>query len=253
MSTFFRTQAASRCHYTEVGKTRIYSEVVGSGSPLVLVHGLGGSTRWWSRNRRVLAQHHEVHLIDMAGFGRSNGSFVLAEAAEQLARWAECRGLEHMNLVGHSLGGYITACLAASHPHLVDRLILVGAALSSPDLPRGGAKMQGPPVPFSMMPVVLGDVARAGLGVMARVAYELVRSDVRATLAQVRARTLLVWGEKDSAVPLSVGRAAVKQIPGARLAVICNAGHAPMWEQPLAFNHTVLSFLADQPIKPLVP
>lgn len=253
MSTFFCPNSAPRCHYTQIGSTRIYSEVHGSGEPLVLIHGLGGSTRWWSRNKRALAQRHEVHLIDMAGFGRSNGRFVLHEAAQQLAEWSERCGLGPMSVIGHSLGGYIAAHLAARHPQLVSHLVLVGAALSSPDLPRAGAKVQGPPVPLSMMPLVLGDVARAGVGVMARVAYELVRCDVRETLAQIRARTLLVWGERDGAVPIEVGRAAVKQIPGARMAVICNAGHAPMWEQPLAFNHTVLSFLAGQPIRSQVP
>lgn len=255
MATFVypRSKEAPRKYYTQLGKTRIYSEVLGAGQPLVLVHGLGGSTRWWSRNSGALAQHHEVHLIDLAGFGRSSGSFVLCEAAQQLAEWTRLRGLGRVHMIGHSLGGYIAACLAASHPEVVDKLVLVSAALSSPDLPRGGARMQGPPVPLSMMPVVLGDVARAGIGVMARVAYELVRADVRQTLARVRARTLLVWGEHDGAVPLSVGRAAVRQIPGARLAVICDAGHTPMWEQPLAFNHTVLSFLAGRPIHTQVP
>jgi pimeloyl-ACP methyl ester carboxylesterase len=253
MATFFRTQAAPQCHYTQIGPTRIYSEVLGSGPPLVLLHGLGGSTRWWGRNKLALAKHHEVHMIDMAGFGRSNGSFVLAEAAQQLAEWSQLRGLGRVNLIGHSLGGYIAACIAANNPQLIDHLILVGAALSSPDLPRSDAKFQGPPVPLSMMPLALCDVARAGFGVMARVAYELIRSDVRETLSRVRARTLLVWGERDGAVPLSVGRAALKQIPEARLAVICNAGHTPMWEQPLAFNHTVLAFLAGQPIRSQVP
>jgi pimeloyl-ACP methyl ester carboxylesterase len=237
-----------KCHYTKIGRTRIYSEVLGSGPPLVLIHGLGGSTRWWGRNKRALAQNHEVHMVDLAGFGRSSGSFVLAEAAHQLAHWAELRGLGRVSLIGHSLGGYIAACIAASHPQVVDRLILVGAALSSPDLQHDGSRMQGSPVPFSMMAVALGDVARAGLAVVARVAYELTQADVRETLAQIRARTLLVWGEYDNAVPLSVGRAAVKQIPEAKLVMICDAGHTPMWEQPIAFNHTVLAFLADEPI-----
>jgi len=252
MSPLYAVRPAHKGHYTKIGSAHIYAEVLGSGPPLVLVHGLGGSTRWWERNKQILAQHYEVHMVDMAGFGRSKGSFILAGAADQLADWARLCGLGPINLVGHSMGGYIAAAMAANYPLQIDRLVLVSAALSQPELERGGAQIQGPPVPLSMMPVVLEDIARAGLMVMARVAWELGRADVRETLAKVQARTLLVWGERDSAVPLSVARAALKQLHAARLAVICNAGHAPMWEQPLAFNHTVLSFLKDQPIRSLV-
>jgi pimeloyl-ACP methyl ester carboxylesterase len=54
---------------------------------------------------------------------------------------------------------------------------------------------------------------------------------------------LLVWGERDKSVDLSVGRAAAALIPGARLVVLPGAGHAPYLEKPEAFNRAVIEFL----------
>src|SRR4051794_26940112 len=61
--------------------------VAGDGPPVVLVHGLAGSTRWWSRNLANLAAHHRVYLVDLPGFGtlrRHRERFILAEAASWL-------------------------------------------------------------------------------------------------------------------------------------------------------------------------
>lgn len=250
MATSKSIDVAPQSHYTMIGTTRIYSESLGSGPPLILIHGLGGSTRWWRRNQYQLAEHHEVHLVDLPGFGRSSGHFLLARATEDLAAWLWQRGLERVSLVGHSLGGYLAARLAASEPQLVDRLVLVAAAINVPSLSQIGATLPSLPLPFSIMPVVVEDIVRAGPLVLAQVAYELIKTDVRETLAHIQAQTLLIWGDRDSAVPLTVARAALKHLHTAGLSIIPNAGHAPMWEQPLAFNHRLRTFLADLPTEP---
>lgn len=234
-----------------IGSTRFVSEQAGAGPPLILLHGLGGSTRWWARNWRTLAHHHEVHLLDLAGYGRSRGRFVLAEAAHTLALWMERVGLQQAHLLGHSLGGYVSLALAAMHPELIDRLILTGAALNVG--PRGRQAARLPRArqrvfPFSMLPIVLPDALRAGLFSMAQVAKELIDSDMSLALERLQARTLLIWGEDDLAVPLSVGREIARRRPDVTLAIIEDAGHAPMWEQPFLFNRLVLDFLADRPI-----
>ena len=86
------------------------------GEPVVLVHGLSGSTRWWSRNIPALAEHYSVYLLDLPGFGamrRLRRRFVLAEAASWLSAWMEAVGLDSAHLVGHSMGGYVCVRLAA--------------------------------------------------------------------------------------------------------------------------------------------
>lgn len=63
-------------------------EVAGEGEPVVLVHGLSGSTRWWSRNAPALARRCRIYLVDLPGFGamrRLRRHFVLTETADWLS------------------------------------------------------------------------------------------------------------------------------------------------------------------------
>src|SRR5918992_1428287 len=115
--------------YVQVGSSTMYAEISGSGQPLILVHGLGGSTRWWARNVPALARSCRMYVLDLLGFGRSRGQrFVLRDAAGLLVHWMDQLGLARASIVGHSMGGFIAAYIAAQFPERVERLVLVDAA-----------------------------------------------------------------------------------------------------------------------------
>jgi pimeloyl-ACP methyl ester carboxylesterase len=229
----------------QIGSAKIYSEVVGAGPPVVLLHGLAGSSRWWEKNVGALAQSHEVHTIDLVGSGKSAGRFVLHETANILATWMERCDLERATLVGHSMGGHIAADMAATHPQLVERLILVDAALNiaGASQPAGQALSALSYLPFGMLPLIVPEALRAGLPKLAQTAMDLMKTDMGPALEQIRAPTLVVWGEHDPCVPLSFGYRLASMLPGKALAVISGAGHVPQWERPAAFNRVVTTFL----------
>src|SRR5215208_4488739 len=108
-------------------------EVVGSGPPLILLHGLSGSGRWWGRNVPVFARSFRTYAVDLPGFGGSRPVrwSRLDDIADRLADWLEDEGLPKAHVAGHSLGGAVAARLAARHPDRVDRLVLVDAAIRS--------------------------------------------------------------------------------------------------------------------------
>jgi pimeloyl-ACP methyl ester carboxylesterase len=122
-------QRAQRPH------TLLYSEKRGYGEPLVLIHGLGGSCRWWERNTDALAKHFQVHVIDLMGCGKSatQGKFVLQEAAQHVKHWMETHRIRRAHVVGHSMGGFVAAELAADYPDMVEKLVLVDAAIVPPE------------------------------------------------------------------------------------------------------------------------
>src|SRR5436305_923836 len=112
----------------QVGQYLVYYQVVGEGEPLVLVHGLSGSLRWWRRNVPALAEHYRVYLIDLPGFGMMRHfprRLTLDEVADDLAAWMKAVGLQKVSLIAHSMGGYLCMRVAATQPELVERLVLV--------------------------------------------------------------------------------------------------------------------------------
>ena len=77
----------------QIGTVEIFYQVLGRGEPLVLLHGLSGSGRWWSRNVEALARHFCVYIVDLVGFGASRNTqpFVLRDAAGSIAQWNSAR------------------------------------------------------------------------------------------------------------------------------------------------------------------
>ena len=83
-----RTKRRVSRHEVRVGGWPVRYEAAGEGEPVVLVHGLSGSTHWWSRNVQAIAERYRVYLVDLPGFGRMRHSrrrFILAEAAGWLS------------------------------------------------------------------------------------------------------------------------------------------------------------------------
>ncbi len=230
-------------------------EVAGRGDPVVLVHGLSGSTRWWARNVPSLAEHYRVYLVNLPGFGAlrfSGPRFVLAEATSWLLAWMEAVGLESAHLVGHSMGGYLCLKVAARRPEAVRRLVLVDpAGMPSHRTMLGhlgplllSARYARP----TFLPVLVRDALYAGPFTLLRAARDLLAEDVRGDLRRVGAPTLLVWGERDPLIPPSVGDVMRAEIPASRLLVIEGAGHNPMFDRPKDFNGALLAFLAGEPV-----
>ena len=230
-------------------------EVAGHGEPVVLVHGLSGSTRWWDRTVGVLAPRYRVHLVDLPGFGsmrRAEGGFVLSEAADWLASWMEAVGLQRASLVGHSMGGYVSIVLAARRPDLVRRLVLVAPA----GVPTGRS-IPGYLLPLlwsgrymtpGFLPVLVRDAMRTGPLTLLGAARELLAEDVRAYLHGIQAPTLLIWGRRDTLVPPSVGDLMRGEVPTSRLLVLDGAGHVPMFESAAQTNAALLAFLDGEEV-----
>jgi pimeloyl-ACP methyl ester carboxylesterase len=230
-------------------------EVGGEGDPVVLVHGLSGSTRWWDRNVPDLAKYYRVYLVNLPGFGafgRRAQRFVLAEATSWLLAWMEAVGLESAHLVGHSMGGYLSLKLAARRPEAVRTLVLVDPA----GIP-SGRTMIGHLGPLllsaryarpAFFPVLVRDALYAGPFTLLRTARALLAEDVRGDLGRIEKPTLLVWGSLDPLIPSSIGDVMRAEIPDSRLLIIEGAGHNPMFDCPEDFNGALLAFLAGETV-----
>jgi len=231
----------------------VVKEDVGTGPPLILLHGLAGSARWWSRNVPALSQSFRVITIDLPGFGASprGQRLALEGIVDQLAGTMDDLGIERASVIGHSMGGLIAGGLAAERPDRVERLILVNAAFLS--LARGSVRsVTGPATTLrwtapSLLPVLVADGLRSGPVRLTDASLQLLRADWREKLPRIEAPTLVIWGEHDRICPLAIGEQIVAAVPGSRLVVVEGAAHNPMWERSDRFDREVLDFLAHRP------
>lgn len=259
-----------RLHYVAAGGSATGLKT--SGLPVVLVHGLGGSTMLWQPNITALATSHRVVALDLPGHGRSDkppGDYSVDFFTAALAGFLDALGLERVALVGHSLGGHLCLRLALEQPERVARLALVNA---------GGL---GPEINAAFLRPMLAGLSREATETMLRGLFHdpalVTRPMVEATYetmiqpgaweALVAASTaatdgdsqvevllaragelalpvLLIWGDKDAIIPVEHGHAARAAISRAELWLAENAGHCPQLEAAEAFNTRVAAFLS---------
>ncbi len=236
--------------FMSLESVHIYYEEFGSGPPLVLIHGLSGSGKWWGQNIDFLAQSFRVYVVDLVGFGHSRRQrFVLSDAANALAEWMEHLEVTHATVMGHSMGGFIATDLATHYPAKVDRLILVDAAMLMMGRPRMKTGIGLVRAIFEMpprfLPILFVDALRAGPRTIANAAHQLLTSDIRDRLPALRIPTLIVWGARDWLVPLEIGEQIHEALRHAHFAVIQKAGHNPMWDRPERFHQLVHEFLTE--------
>jgi pimeloyl-ACP methyl ester carboxylesterase len=247
-------------------KVRVFE--AGSGSPLLFLHGAGG---FLSENAFLdqLAKKYHVFAPELPGFGESEGDDLLEDMLDfALHGWdvVEALGIEKPHVVGHSMGGMIAAEMAATAPHDLAKLVLVGAAgLWIPEHPipdlyallpheypkylahdqEFGLKLLTGGLDFSNLDVLAEFyIANSRRMAMAgKILFPIPNRRVSKRLYRLKAETLVVWGEEDILIPPIYGERWKELIPGARLVKIREAGHLVPYEQPEIFVSAVSGFL----------
>jgi pimeloyl-ACP methyl ester carboxylesterase len=113
----------------EVGGISTRYWVEGSGSPVLLIHGLSNSIEHWLLNIDALAEEHTVYALDLIGHGRTDKPLTRSYGLPDLARFVigfmDAVGIQRADLIGHSLGGGVALVIAETSPERVRRLVLV--------------------------------------------------------------------------------------------------------------------------------
>lgn len=222
--------------------------------PVVLVHGLGVSSRSMVPTARCFAPHFPTLAPDLPGFGRSERperTLDLPGLAAALAGWMRARRLPPAVLLANSLGCQIAVDLALRHPGPVGWLMLVGPT-GDPDvrsLPRYAWRLLRD-IPQESPAMVLGelpDYLRAGPRRLIGTAQAMLRDPMVANLAQVRQPTVIVRGARDPICPRRWAENATGLLPRGRGVVVPGAAHAVNDSDPGALLREVRALLATYP------
>jgi esterase len=105
----------------------LHYRVLGKGDPLVILHGLFGSSDNWQSQAKIFAEFYTVYLVDLRNHGHSfwSPAHSYALMAEDLRALTEELNLKNIILLGHSMGAKVAMTFAQQHPGLLDKLILV--------------------------------------------------------------------------------------------------------------------------------
>lgn len=232
------------------GENRFFCSEGGFGAPLVLLHGLGASSRWWyPLFPELTSESFRIVAPDLPGFGRSGGRpLSVTAAARAIVELTDRLGLAQFFLCGHSMGGAIAAQVAADVGSRVRRLVLIDSAGIGGR--RGARWLSRLLQPWSWCPLwfyrtLLGDLLRARPRALIESAHHLRRYDVRPVLDLIRTPTLILWGERDYLTPLEHGRAMLERLQHGRLEVIPGARHLPMVSHPDITSRQIVAFFKE--------
>lgn len=249
---------------------QLYTETLGTGPDLVLLHGWGMNSMIWQPVLPALARHYRITCIDLPGHGRSpEMAWPLERVVDLLLAAAPMRA----SWVGWSLGGMLATMMAAQYPERVSALVTVASNLrftQSADWPSAMSEDLllnfaqelecNPPavlkrfIALQFLGVSLDKevVKRLQREVAARPAsvnalrqgFDLLRQlDLRSSFATIQSPILALFGRLDRLVPMQAASAIKVFNPAAQVHIFERAGHAPFVSHPSQFIEQVDSFV----------
>ena len=254
----------------------VHFRVEGQGEPLLLIHGAFSSLHTFDNWTPLLTKHYQVIRLDLPGFGLSDSmqghDYSIKAMVEFLTKFLDQLGIDQCHMAGSSLGGWLAWEMALRKSKRVNKLVLIASA--------GFMEEMSIPLPFKMARTpVLGKVMKYAIkkSVLRKFLNEVFVDQKKVTdelvdryydlftkegnpeafyslangkyqsrtnkLKNIKAPTLIMWGEEDAWLPIENGYWFQVCIPDSQLVVYEGVGHIPMEEAPGRTARDLLKFL----------
>lgn len=273
----FLIMPEAKVHYTDRGPK--------DAEVLLFIHGSNSSLHTWSAASDFLKEKYRIVAIDLPGHGITGSvadrDYSAHANIKIINRVLDKLGIKRAVWVGNSMGGWIAWRGALATPERVSKLVLVdasGAQTNEPMKPYIGAKLAANPIGriflTSITPKFLvaksleqsiADKSKLNDELVTRY-WELLHypgnrqavidrastsreEQMWEKVGQIKAPTLIIWGDKDMVIPLSHSKAFNEKISGSSLIVMANNGHLPMEESPAEFARHLDGWLSNSIIK----
>ncbi len=254
---------------------RLAYDDLGAGRPVVLIHGVSMSRRFFDRNAAPLAERFRVINVDLRGHGESpahEGGHTVAQYARDVKHLLGVLELDGAVLVGWSMGSLVVWDLIRRHgtAGLAGHVVVSQGPsdLKQPDWELGGftveelhgtlaaaqagyrdvmerlvlAMLRDEP-PADEMDMLVGETLRVGANAGTCILLDQSLQDYRDVIGSYELPTLLTWGRDEKLIPVASGEWLAERIP-ADLVIFERSGHCPMWEEPERWNQVVADWIS---------
>ena len=258
--------------FAPVEEGQLYYEEHGSGPPLLLVSGLGGTASYWRPQLKSFSERYRVIVHDHRGCGKSTHS-ELSYSVDQMSRdvlaLMDHLGLDSAHLVGHSTGAAVAQTLAVTVPERLRRLVLFAGFARSDAFVRRVMEARktlletaGPQAFINATPIFIfpnwwinrfpdklaafdkaSHEAFSSVSIVASRCQAVIDFDRLAELGKIRAPTLVICAKDDFLTPSYLSEELARAIPGAKLVLLEQGAHAVSQTDPEPFDRAVLEFL----------
>ncbi|HYY86604.1 MAG TPA: alpha/beta fold hydrolase [Nitrososphaeraceae archaeon] len=258
--------------FTKVNNLRVrYLDSNKKSTPLLLLHGLGGSIESWTNNIEFLSTKFRIIALDLPGFGLSDKpkiSYSINFYVGFLEKFIKRIKLNHLFVIGSSLGGHIAVEFTIRNGKNVDKLILISPAGSLPKTFKGTKELRKylgivnakssndvsrilSSIDNSMVSRSYADAVykRLSLPGAKQAFISAMKGSATAPrynskLSKIDTDMLLIWGREDRMIPLRFIRPFI-EYGKSRIVILEKCGHRPHVEKPKLFNRIVKDFLVE--------
>lgn len=257
MENVVSLSSGTQVHYRESGNP--------NGAPILLMHGWGCNMSTVASIEKILARGMRVINVDLPGFGQSpepHAVWGVNDYTNAMEELLDKLGIAEPSLIGHSFGGRISILMASRRK--IHKVILVDAAGVKPSRSlKWYFKVYSYKLAKKLYPIILGkkkaeqriEVARKKRAsadyeqaspIMRCILSKCVNEDLCDAMPHIKAPTLLIWGENDTATPLSDAKKMEKLIPDSGLVSFPGCGHYSFLDNPGGFKAVLESFLSKE-------
>lgn len=242
--------------YTESGKP--------DGHPVILLHGWGCNGETLSSVARILEPGMRVFALDLPGHGETpepSEVWGVEDYTQLVEKFADALSLKDFSLIGHSFGGRISILMSSRRQ--VSKVVLVDAAGIKNENPKKNLKQRVFKQLKKSAPLLLGKRLgdkvvdhyrykwssadwKAASPMMRNILSKCVNEDLKSVMPEIKAPTLLIWGENDTATPLSDAKIMERLIPDAGLVSFPGCGHYSFLDNPVGFKAVVKEFFKKE-------
>jgi pimeloyl-ACP methyl ester carboxylesterase len=259
----------------------------GTGPPVILIHGFGGSMWQWEHQQHGLSRQFRILTLDLPGSGLSDKpdiDYLPNQMLDFCIGFMDALQIPHATLVGNSMGAGLAIGVALTHPTRVDKLVLIGglpsdvmAKLTSRSFRQAletrapwwlvsfGNWLFGGFVTDSALKEIVHDHHLLTPAVLERSyrnrrhpgiikpimavrnALPFWETDFAPRINDISHPTLIMWGEHDRVFPIAVGEELHQRIQGSTFVTIPGAGHMPQWERPDLVNRSLIEYIHLSP------